>query len=797
MKLREVLSQIRTLLTPNSTIAGSELGLEPNSVTTRDTSATILDQGSSKQKFDALKAYLDQTGKIADPLLAQLVKFLSTQLESLRGSSCLNTIEINQLHLLLNQLLEVPLTHEEQLNVLRKQLSVNNQLSWKPLETNEDVGTTHEAKEKKFIPLPNKVRNGNGKTIQPLDKPSFFTINSLTGEIVLNIPIDLDRHSKGIEATKQKEALIDPEHPLVKNKVGRLIESDYLADYGVKWDQIKCIRDLFQNFSDSHGLTLEGVKIRVEKKSEKDPYVIRIEGLGEFHPEYVEKTGATTKKGKEDSAGGFGEGAKILSLVFLRDHKVDKISFSSRNWKLECILDNFVSGKKGLYRKLDIVEDRPGNYVEMVTNDANLVHALINGVDLFYHPHNTDFDNPTFENEVGGFKYLGRNAGGNVYPVRQRYEVSTKGRPQWSGGYRQLSIWTNKQVGDWTPDRDRTAIDESTISSNMIRPIIKSMSDEDLIKTIKLLEDFWTSDLDYYQQNFRRDDRISYTSLREKRTAFDPNTEGPAACMLYSLVSEAKKRNIVTKFKDNLLAIPSNDSGFPSQYLHELERAGYVFCMSTFNEIGMPKATDVWKELAKHNPLEPTENEIKQINILKGAANALRQKFLGAQFALSEGDIKKPIYIFNREERRANKDALGEYGGTHIWFDRTFLSTITFEKALAVYLHELTHKYGGDETAEFSYRITDWLDLVMKNLNDPEIKEKLDDLKCLWQEIVPEDFAQASEDVQFLSGMARSVYIPTVHHQKARLTSTPKDLEIIYNLFDKILGANSKKELGV
>lgn len=807
MKLIEVLSQIRTLTTTDRAVGRNESGAEQSPEKTADGSAITLscfDRGSSQKKFEALKAYLDQTGKTSDPLLTQLVKFLRTELELITDSDSVDPSKTIQIHMLLSQLLEAPLAHETRLNALREKLSVNNQASWKPIEIVtekesqaesryeqllESVGRGKKSKkyrEKKLIPLPETVKNGNGKIIKALDKPNPSSIRTLKGEMVFEVPIDPKSHPGGIKAAKQKEALIDPEHHLIKNKVGRLLESDYLADYGVKWDQTKCIRDLLQNFLDSHGLTLEGVRIKVTRQNSNEPYVIRVEGLGEFHPEYVEKTGATTKKGSETSAGGFGEGAKILSLVFLRDHNVDKISFSSRNWRMEYTIDQFVSGKKGLFRKLDIVEDKPGNYVELVTDSAELVCDLINGVDLFYHPYNTDFSNPTFENEVGGFKYLGRDAGGNVYPVRQRYEVHVNSGTQWSGGHKQLSVWTNKRIGDWSPDRDRTAIGSDTIRSKMIHPLIESMSDEDLIKTIKLLEDFWTRSLAYYQEHPRRSDGLEFHSFSMfgGRSEIDPNTIGPASDMLGSLVHEAKKRNIITKFKDNLLTIPGNGSGFPAEYLSELRSLGYVFCMPSFDGIGMPKAVDIWKELAKHKPLIPTGNEIRQINTLKKAATILRQKFVKSQWSLSENDIAKPVYIFDRNERKVNKGALAEYTGNEIWFDRTFLGNITFERGLAAYLHELTHKYGGDETAVFSYKITDWLDLVMKSLNDPETKEKLDDLKNLWNEMITEDHAQASEDVEFLSGMIRSIHMPTTHYHGTPIDDVPIDSDVLSPIGD-------------
>ncbi len=229
MKLSEVLSQIRALVKSDHATAVSE----PTSVIGRQPTSnnTITDRGSSQKKFDALKAYLEQTKKINDPLLSQLLKFLELELSSLKDSSSIDPATVTQLHSLLNQLLQAPLAHEERLNALRNKLSRNHQTSWQPSEvkTKEkaEIDVTLERidrlidsfseksairageeikskrhKEKKLIPLPEIVNNGNGKVIKPLEKPSLSSIRNLQGEIFFEVPIDSHTHPNGIEATK-------------------------------------------------------------------------------------------------------------------------------------------------------------------------------------------------------------------------------------------------------------------------------------------------------------------------------------------------------------------------------------------------------------------------------------------------------------------------------------------------------------------------------------------------------------------------------------------------------------------
>ena len=54
--------------------------------------------------------------------------------------------------------------------------------------------------------------------------------------------------------------------------------------------------------------------------------------------------GGSTKTESETTAGGFGEGTKILSLVLLRDYGAKKVIFSSQDWELEFYIDKVPHG---------------------------------------------------------------------------------------------------------------------------------------------------------------------------------------------------------------------------------------------------------------------------------------------------------------------------------------------------------------------------------------------------------------------------------------------------------------------
>ena len=722
----------------------NSIDAKPKDEQGEDKKPILIPEGSSKQKFEALQAYLQESGQGDNPVAKSVIAFLKETLADQELGQ--EAKEVSE-HLL-NSLFLIPVKHAEKVDELRSKLSINRQEKFAPIPPPRKP--RYDYTRKKLILMPEIIEEKRGEAIT-FTKLDIKTIQGLNGELEFAISADTELHPEGIKADKQTDALIDPEHPLIQSKLNKVLESDYLADYGVKWDETKCIRDLYQNFLDSHGQTLEGVNIRVSRKSDEDgTYIIRIEGLGEFNPEYVEKTGATTKKDNQNTAGGFGEGAKILSLVLLRDHKVSNIAFSSRNWRMDYHLGPFVSGKLGLFRKLQEVNDRRGNYVEITTDSAELVHNLIKGVDLCYHPYNPDFQNPDYENEIGGFKYLGQEEKGNVYIAGQRYEVycgwSSK-EAKWDKEFDQFNTWLNKK-SDFGSNRDRPAISEDDAVRALLS-VVSKMSDEDIIRNIKLLKKLW---FDAGPCKDRMFDKPNYYGI----------AGGTGGALLSTLIRQAEDRGLITQFPEDYLAFPQQE--IPCEFLNGLSSQGYIFCHAALGKIGMKSAEDFFVEKSKHEGFSLTKEEIIQINILKETVKLLGERHFSSLFLYDARDTAKDVYVFDRLKEKGNKNVNAQYEGSHLWIDRTFLKESTFEKALAVYIHEITHKHGDDGRPKFSYKLTDWLDIAMRGFNDDELRGKLNALKSLWLDVVPSEKAELLElkqqervlweSIQALSGRA-------------------------------------------
>lgn len=134
------------------------------------------------------------------------------------------------------------------------------------------------------------------------------------------------------------------------------------------------------------------------------------------------------------------------------------------------------------------------------------------------------------------------------------------------------------------------------------------------------------------------------------------------------------------------------------------------------------------------------ENNSKHNEILKEYVTQLKNLSI-----ISEADISKPRFIFDRKNELGSS-TLGEaiikngLQGAKIykghWVDRTYLGNGNFSNLLATWLHEISHKSGGDGTADFTYKLTDIIESLLSISADcPELQTELMALQKVFNEI--------------------------------------------------------------
>ena len=496
------------------------------------------------------------------------------------------------------------------------------------------------------------------------------------------------------------------------------MQTTIIEDYAdsVQWENDKIARDIMQNFYDGHGQTLNGVDMSFVKQP-NGKFKVRIAGKSTYSPDKAVLLGESTKRNDSKAAGNYGEGLKMVVLKLLKDEKSDSVRIASDNWKLDWKLEEgTLSKKRVLSYSLEKSEPYNGNYIEFETENTKLLKSLVNSINYFYYAGNESFINPDFENEQFGIKLMPKGKKGGIYIAGQQFEFDGKYNniPDLTIFIKEKPPVTYNGSIIFDPSRDRISLTQDNIHSiaNWLAQDCRTTEDE-MAKVLKALEPHW----DY-----------KYSVDKTPPTTF---LEG----IIYGLTLRGGMK---FKFPSNCLSRNFRARSFDEIY----KRAGYRICAEGFSNIGMKDLLDVVKNDKKHVPVQPTSAELKKIKILREGVSLLSP--LIRDIGFTNDEMRPKIYLFNNNENgnqnnaysNVEGEAIIEYGYSKgFWLDRKQLNTKDFIGLLTISLHEITHKFGGDDSAEFSYRLTDVMEGVLKVAQKrPDIAEKLKALEQLWNE---------------------------------------------------------------
>ncbi len=467
-----------------------------------------------------------------------------------------------------------------------------------------------------------------------------------------------------------------PKKMLAELESGHYHVGTILESFAVKWPREKCARDVWQNFFDANGYSLNGIVPTITE--EGGVFTIRIEGNAIYDPRKLLHIGGTSKQFDTRAAGGFGEGTAVSSFVLLRDYAVDAIQFESVGWKLDFELKTAQRGttteqERGLFATLAHNDQREeGNAITIVTRDAKMVETLRDAKELFYYEGHPDFKDPLFENDFGGIKLLPRGEGygepkGHLYDAGQRrhYENIT----QWDN-LEWMHFWTKHK--SLPSDRDRGKATRQEVTEHMIQPFVESLDFAAAEALVYKLEPMWDEGSYYY----------------------------PVVELLDRLCKKLKAANRTLIFPEKCVA--TNMMNFRITQI--MKQSGHRLCHGALAEVGMKTQSTRWHELQNHFRIEAQPEQARRIEILQHAARLLEK-------------TAKEIWLF--ESSSMNGVLRGQYGGEqHVWLTDAEVQSQPFHEALATYLHELDHQYGNDGSAEFTDALTKTLGAVMKNQID-------------------------------------------------------------------------------
>ena len=558
------------------------------------------------------------------------------------------------------------------------------------------------------IANPPVVGRGNFKVFEDaVDLPAVQKTSNRADAISLDIPqIGVDgRFEFSMPKTSEVKVTHMPTKdfsPVYNSQTG--VTESY-AD-SVRWNADKIARDILQNFYDGHGQTLDGVRFSFVPNGRK--VKVRISGDSTYTVDKAIYIGESTKRDDAKAAGNFGEGLKMCALKLLKDYDIGNMKVASDNWELTFSLQNTaLTDKRVLSYTLEKADKYNGNYVEFETDNMELLQSLRNTINRFYHRSNEHFRCPDFENDVLGVKILPTDEVGGIYIAGQRFEFENS-----YDGLKGVSIFFKEKPDPTYMDvsRDRTSLQDYNFNFlGLHYGRENAMPLDEQVKLLSSLQKYW--------------------SKSKPPGAMDYFVEG--------MVSRMKDR-VHIKFPDKYVAY----SPASPDIVLELQLAGYTICKEDFTKLGMKSIKDLYGDARAHEPLVPNDVQAKKIMILKEAIKNLSPALEDKHFTPEELDTK--IYLFDRTSTKENKifedtcaEAIIDNGTSKgFWLDKTFLDNSSLSELLETALHELSHKVGGDESAEFSYKLTNVnRDTITHILNDVVAKENIQALSRIWDEL--------------------------------------------------------------
>lgn len=530
-----------------------------------------------------------------------------------------------------------------------------------------------------------------------------------TGHVKLSIP------NEGGVKVKPYDAVIHPEDDYRLNVTQ---DAGIKIRYGTKlqWSNFKIARDLLQNYYDGHGHTLEGVNIEVNKTAD-GKYKIKISGESSWDYSHLDQMGSSTKHDPLD-AGGYGEGTRAVAVSLLSKADITNVKYASGDWAMT--YGRSSDDLKSAYMTQTLSknsENVKGSTVEFETENADIAHKLLEAKDYFYHPHNPDFKNLDFENEFFGFKLKDDGAKGNIYLI-QRYETGGES----NNGLRGATIVFKTQPNHPTLVEKSggeqfelgTGVDRAQIPSYDVNRIlsryVKTMTDEELTQTISSMEKVWGE------------------SGTEKDRLND---------MYVPFVKEAHRRGLGIDFKDShyvYLDKPSTSSYDMAKNL------GYKIADKSMKDVGMQS---FYAKDESKLPHQPTEEQSKEIRLLEEGVRILQEcTDLSTKDLLNSDEVNKPTYMFSEGDHGTGAEAIieaGEYQGH--WMRDSHLLLQNYVGNLATFLHEISHKSGGDESKVFSRQLTKLQSHITNAImHNPNAFKKLQTLSKMFDEVRSQEF---------------------------------------------------------
>ncbi len=579
----------------------------------------------------------------------------------------------------------------------------------------------------------------NNLTVPPFLYQSVHDWRRFEGEVSFRVPV-----SRGAKVTyadvpnPDLDTRRDREAARWHNKLRPL---GILSTYGVEWSRQTIVRDIWQNFYDGHGQTLEGVQIKVGRKTQESPYTVTIEGGAEYPQHLLIDIGGTSKAKSMETAGHFGEGAKVVALLLLRDEQASRVVYSSANWSMQFSLESQQgSDAQMLSATLRSCPRRSGNRLEIEVDDPFFVYLLIKGINSFRHPWNPDMQNPTYCGPLGGFKYVPGQmgkvyVGGQCLSVDEEHENGEGAvvSPNDSGTYPELILWLNKKTPEFSADRDRGTLNHRQIGSRVLSPIVMSMTNKDLTDILLKFQSQWPT----HGVESGNEDTCALGQLLGDR----PITDN-ANSFMEVLLQEASSRRLKIPFPANCIALRDDTSGDVSLHEQEfLRRRGVHLYSPGMAKLGMQVYDDHFLRRNVGTIVPASRNNAIKVGAMREAVRGILEQVHShshlAHVIMTTAmkgtlPLMRQVLLFDAPRGTIfdNRDTI--YIGRNLYWSRVAFESASFEKAVETCARMILLHEGSEKSEISSYAITDFIELVLDSISSPEHRAKITMLRRIW-----------------------------------------------------------------
>lgn len=489
-----------------------------------------------------------------------------------------------------------------------------------------------------------------------------------------------------------------------------IIPLNIVTTYPVRWTRYKVFRDFVQNFYDSVGYGNWKERFCFEYRNG----LLRmwVDDIC-FSYEWLLHIGASTKTAdSRDNAGYFGEGFKIASLCAVRDYGW-QIEMSSGGWELSvtCIEQEIdKSTVQMLAYDVEEREEQKRSCLEITFLGQDDYQIFRDVLSAFYYPENPMIGEKIWEGREGA--------------VYTRSGVCYGAGLPYTGDYgRKGAVFCAYQLLGSNPfnlvvclhyykkeDRERNSLYSFEVIK-VFRDLAYYVDAYGAMRMLEKMRRYWNSN---------------------PRKRIDIGSWSPVIDHLISKVSQSQDMTACfrEKYPDLLPQAPlysirdRNRRGQAKAWL-SIQSREYLLVKGQFQKLGYKTLEEVCEEcggFARNDRAEPSED--KGFEILE---NITRELYSGFFACNQEFPMRRIIcnesasYHGMAKVYRRNKPVINDRGLSiryeigEIYLKRSVFSSNGYFDALATYIHEMCHVFGGDSSNAFSQGLTAAMETLLAN----------------------------------------------------------------------------------